>query len=203
MKINLTKRRYKIVISEENYLEEAFDRCPFCGSGFVKYIGTIHPSPDINIYTDFLTVIGTVLSDRPSTDNKTFACNNCHIGYFNPQPTGKYLQAFYKSYDLGDNRRKKTDHLRLANHIIKNLGNLSPGETVRILDFGGGDGAVAKCLGKCLLSSGFAKKIDISIVDFNTIPDRSENSISQNSYETLDLIPPSEEFDIVIASAVL
>ena len=99
MKINLTKRRYKIVISEENYLEEAFDRCPFCGSGFVKYIGTIHPSPDINIYTDFLTVIGTVLSDRPSTDNKTFACNNCHIGYFNPQPTGKYLQAFYKSYD--------------------------------------------------------------------------------------------------------
>ena len=46
-------------------------------------------------------------------------------------------------------------------------------------------------------------KIDISVVDYNTVTDRSENSISQYSYKTLDQIPLSDEFDIVIASAIL
>jgi 2-polyprenyl-3-methyl-5-hydroxy-6-metoxy-1,4-benzoquinol methylase len=104
---------------------------------------------------------------------------------------------------MGDNRRKKIDPRRFASHLTKYLGNLSLRETFRILDFGGGDGAVSQCLGQYLLSSGIAMKINISVVDYNTVPDRSENSISQYSFETLDLIPLSDEFDIVIASAIL
>lgn len=192
-----------MVIPEENYLEEAFEGCPFCGSRSIKYIGNIHPSPDINIYTDFLNIIGTKLSNRPLPDIKIYTCNNCHIGFFNPQPTEKFLKEFYTNYYMGDNRRKKIDPRRFASHITKYLGNLSLRETFRILDFGGGDGAVSQCLGQYLLSSGIAMKIDISVVDYNTVTDRSENSISQYSFETLDLIPLSDEFDLVIASAIL
>jgi 2-polyprenyl-3-methyl-5-hydroxy-6-metoxy-1,4-benzoquinol methylase len=203
MKIDLDKEKHKIVLPGENYLEEAFEGCPFCGSRSIKYIGNIHPSPDINIYTDFLYIIGSILSDRPSPDIKIYTCNNCYVGFFNPQPTEKFLKEFYTNYDLGDNRRKKTDPRRFASHLTKYLGNLSPKETFRILDFGGGDGAVSQCIGQYLLSSGIAMKINISVVDYNTVTDRSENSISQFSFETLDLIPLSDEFDLVIASAIL
>ena len=203
MKINLDKRKHKIVIPEENYLEEAFEGCPFCSSRSIKYIGNIHPSPDIKIYSDFLNIIRTTLSNRPLPDIKLYTCNNCHIGFFNPQPTEKSLKEFYTNYDKGDNKRKKIDPRRFASHITKYLGNLCPRETFRILDFGGGDGAVSQSLGQYLLSSGIAMKIDISVVDYNTVTDRSENSISQYSYKTLDQIPLSDEFDIVIASAIL
>lgn len=203
MKIDLDKENLGMVIPEENYLEEAFEGCPFCGSCSIKYIGNIHPSPDINIYTDFLNIIGTILSNRPLPDIKIYTCNNCFIGFFNPQPTEKSLKEFYKNYDNGENTRKKIDPRHFAKHIIKFLGNLSPRKTFRILDFGGGDGAVSQCLGQYLLSSGIAMKIDISVVDYHTVTDRIENSISQYSYKTLDQIPLSDEFDIVIASAIL
>ncbi len=206
MKINLDKSKHKIVIPEENYFEEAFEGCPFCGSRSIKYIGNIHPSPEIKIYSDFLNIIGTILSNRPSPDIKIYTCNNCHIGFFNPQPTEKFLKEFYTGYYMGDTKYTKytkIDPRRLASHLTKYLGNLSPRETFRILDFGGGDGAVSQCLGQYLLSSGIAMKIEISVVDYKTLTDRRENSISQYSYETLDLIPLSDEFDIVIASAIL
>lgn len=203
MKINLDKGKHKIVIPEENHFEEVFEGCPFCDSRSIKYIGNLHPSPDIKIHTDFLTVMGTILSNRPSPDIKIYTCNNCHIGFFNPQPTEKFLKEFYTKYDIGDNRRKKLDPRRLASHLTKYLGNFSPGETFRILDFGGGDGAVSQCLGQYLLSSGIARKINISVVDYNAVTDRKENSISQYSFENLDLIPLSDKFDIVIASAIL
>ena len=109
MKINLNNRKHMIVISEENFLEEAFEGCPFCGSSSIKYIGNIHPSPEINIYTDFLTIIGTTLSNRPMPDIKIYTCNNCSIGFFNPQPTEKFLKEFYSNYDKGENTRKKID----------------------------------------------------------------------------------------------
>jgi 2-polyprenyl-3-methyl-5-hydroxy-6-metoxy-1,4-benzoquinol methylase len=203
MKINLEQSKHKIVIPEGNYLEEAFVGCPFCGSRSIKYIGNLHASPDIKVHTDFLNIIGTVLSNGPSQDIKIYTCNNCSIGFFNPQPTEKFLKEFYTHYDIGDNPRKKIDPRRVASHLKKYLGNLSLRETFRILDFGGGDGAVSQCLGQYLLSAGIAKKINISVVDFNTVPDSTENSISQNSFETLDSIPLSDEFDIVIASAIL
>ena len=203
MKINLSKSKDKIVIPEESYLEDAFEGCPFCGSRSLKYIGNLHPSPDIMIHTNFLNIIGTILSNRPTLDIKIYTCNNCHIGFFNPQPTEKFLKEFYTNYDMVDNTRKKIDPRRLASHLIKYLGNLSPRETFRILDFGGGDGAVSRCLGQYLLSFGIAKKINISVVDYHPISDSRENSISQYSFETLDLIPLSDEFDIVIASAIL
>jgi 2-polyprenyl-3-methyl-5-hydroxy-6-metoxy-1,4-benzoquinol methylase len=199
-----------MIISEENYLEGVFEGCPFCGSRSIKNIGSIQPSPDINIYTDFLNIIGTRLSNRPLPDITIFTCTNCHIGFFNPQPTEKFLKEFYTGYFMGDTSRRKKitrtrkiDHTRLVSHLTKYLGNLSPRETVRILDFGGGDGAVSQCLGQYLLSSGIAKKINITVVDYHTVTDINENSISQHSFETLDLIPLSDEFDIVIASAIL
>src|ERR1035437_2031163 len=138
MKINLDKREHKMVIPEGNYLEEAFEVCPFCGSPSIKFIGNLNASPDIKIHTDFLNIIGTALSNRPLPDIKIFTCNNCSIGFFNPQPTEKFLKEFYSTYDMGDNQRKKIDPRRIANHLTKYLGNLSPGETYRILDFGGG-----------------------------------------------------------------
>lgn len=202
MDINLNKNQNQKLDSEEYYLEEEFEKCPFCGSHTIKYIGNIHPSPDIRIYTDFLKIISTTL-DGALPDIKVYTCDNCHIGFFNPQPTEKSLEEFYSNYDKGENTRKKIDPGRFAKHIIKYLGNLSPRETFRILDFGGGDGAVAQCMGQFLISSGIAKMIEITVVDYNTIPDRSEKSISQYSYKTLDQIPSSEGFDIVIASAIL
>jgi 2-polyprenyl-3-methyl-5-hydroxy-6-metoxy-1,4-benzoquinol methylase len=203
MKINLSKRIHNIIIPEGSYLEEAFDGCPFCGSRSIKYIGNLQPSPDVKIHTDFLSIIHTALSNGPLPDVKIYTCNSCHIGFFNPQPTEKFLREFYTGFDIGDNKRKKTDHQRLASHLMKYLRNSSPRETYRILDFGGGDGAVAQCLGQFLLSAGVAKKINISVVDYNTVTDRTEDQISQHSFETLDQIPLSEEFDIVIASAIL
>jgi len=203
MKIKVDKREHKIVIPEENFLDEPFDGCPFCGSRSIKYTGNLHPSPDIKVHTDFLNIIGSILSNSPSPDIKIYTCKNCHIGFFNPQPTEKFLKEFYTNYFIEDNSRKKIDPRRFASHLTKHLGNLSPRETFRILDFGGGDGAVSRCIGQTLLSSGIAKKINISVVDYNTVTDIKENPISQYSFETLDLIPLSDEFDLVIASAIL
>jgi len=199
-----------MVIPEENYFEEAFKECPFCHSQSIKHLGNLRPSPDISIYTDFLSIIGKLLSDHPSPDIKIYTCNHCHIGFFNPQPTEKFLKEFYSGYYNADTRqrkknlrRRKIDHRRLVHHLTKYIGNLGSRETFRILDFGGGDGAVAQCLGQYLLSSGIATNINISVVDYTTVPDSSVNSISQTSYKTLDQIPSSEEFDIIIASAIL
>jgi len=88
MKINLFKRK-TMIIPEENYLEEVFEGCPFCGSLSIKYIGNIHPSPEINIYSDFLFMIGAILSDRPLPDIKIYTCNNCHIRFLQPSADRK------------------------------------------------------------------------------------------------------------------
>lgn len=203
MKFDTNQTNQMFVFPEEQCLEAAFNECPFCMSHSIKYLGNIHPSPDINIYTDFLSRIEIALTNGSLPDIRICSCNNCHIGFFNPQPTVKFLKEFYNGYDTGNHKRKWIDPWRFASHLTKYLRKLSPRETIRILDFGGGDGAVSRCLGQYLLSSGLAKSVNISVVDYKPVIDKMDSSLSLFSFEALDMIPSCDEFDIVIASAIL
>ena len=201
--IDLLIRKSNAVFPRANYLQKEFEECPFCGSRSIESLGKLHQSPDITIHTDFISIIGTVLSGGMEPDIKICTCRNCHIGFFNPQPTEEFLKKFYTCFEVGDHKKARINPRRLASHIKRHSGNLFPGETYRILDFGGGEGSVSQCIGQLLISSGIAKKVNISVVDLQSFTHKSEKFIFQDSYESLDQIPQDDKFDIVIASAIL
>lgn len=74
--------------------------------------------------------------------------------------------------------------------------NVSDLEEISILDFGGGDGTLAIEFAKLLSSS---CKIHITVVDFgNSI---AQHNLTNTSIKKFQIIPSSEKYDLVIASA--
>ena len=78
------------------------------------------------------------------------------------------------------------------------------GPSLRILDFGGGDGAIASAFAKqlLLLKAPDVSQVDITVVDpSEAVPQPSQDAISMQKCRTIDEV--SGRFQLVIASASL
>jgi 2-polyprenyl-3-methyl-5-hydroxy-6-metoxy-1,4-benzoquinol methylase len=123
-------------------------------------------------------------------------------------PDNTTLKHYYGSYYTGEVHEQATVEMkmglprRFALNILKEYSPEAGRDTVNIMDFGGGDGILAKEIASLLLKKGLKKAL-ITVVDMSKTKCISEDKrVKIVSYETIEKIK-KEKFDIVIASAVL
>jgi 2-polyprenyl-3-methyl-5-hydroxy-6-metoxy-1,4-benzoquinol methylase len=181
MQLAIHKRKHRQIIPPEDRLDESFSNCPLCHSDQTRRIGSIHVVPEINV----------------------MACLNCHVGYIDRQPSESFLREFYTGYYGKDNRHTTIDPELLARHLFRHFGPLQEKSTRSILDFGGGDGSASEVIAARLLKLKIASKVNLCVVDYNAEAKVLSTPVQRTSYQTLESIPRTDKYDMVIASAIL
>jgi SAM-dependent methyltransferase len=117
-------------------------------------------------------------------------------------PKPEVLADFYRRYyDSRDEKTTYDDVRRLGRHIDGCLRRNFHSDRPRILDFGGGDGALAVEIAQCLLRRNAGLSVEICIVDFHQPQIAPHPNITIESCDSLEKL--SGRFDLVMASAVL
>lgn len=129
-------------------------------------------------------------------------CPDCRAYSASHMPSEDYLDRYYSSYY--DDEKGVTFHSdrRLAEHVGRLIVGDERGSRLRILDFGGGDGSVARILAAKLAAERPALEVEITVVDPSGEPAGPPNGGGFRSLRTLAEIA-GDRFDLVIASAVL
>jgi 2-polyprenyl-3-methyl-5-hydroxy-6-metoxy-1,4-benzoquinol methylase len=171
---------------DEDGLLEADDACPLCGSRDRRPLFDVQADPTVTL----------------------LACDGCGGSSVSRMPTAATRDGYYAGY-YDDNEVGVTadDPTRLARRIAEYAfgpGAPEPSEaaTVRILDFGGGNGAVSHAVAD--LAPQAIRHVDVTVVDYN--PDQllaSSGRIAMQAVADLPRPAAVERFDVVIAGAVL
>ncbi len=175
-------------IREEDLVQA--DRCGCCGAkgSFVK-LEIFQQKPEISF----------------------IRCRRCGAVTYDRILKPEKLDEVYEAYSYLNNDRKNTkqDQItfhgrdRFGKHLVKMLRGFPKKDCIRILDFGGGDGALCYALAEQLLKKGYCRKADITVADYNTEPFQTKiPQIRLRHCFPLDAVK-DKNFDIVIASAVL
>jgi 2-polyprenyl-3-methyl-5-hydroxy-6-metoxy-1,4-benzoquinol methylase len=114
-----------------------------------------------------------------------------------PEVLQKYYADYYKS---AQEKNTCPNAARFADHIAAHTSFLNGDRPIRILDFGGGDGTLARKIADRLLRDS-TKRADIDLVDYEKPGDYGTNRIRVRGYRTLQ--EAQGPYDLVIASAVL
>lgn len=158
----------------EEELAPADDTCPSCGNA----------EPRRSVHR---------IQDEPLVE--LLSCPVCGLSSASRMPTPAALDAYYgQYYGTGDDDQITFSGVdRFADHIARHC----PDGAARILDFGGGDGAVALALAKRLAERGASP--EILLVDYAKPRPDAAFPISN----VAELEDASGAYDVVIASAIL
>lgn len=131
-------------------------------------------------------------------------------------PTPQSLDSYYDGYYDGQSHTEVVkvarpvgrvtigDTAKMGMHLARCF-SCSTGKTsIRILDFGGGDGLLAVLAAENILAANSGvREVSVSVVDYNTHMHQPSNSaIRVEKYAQLDELP-CVVYDFVIASAIL
>lgn len=145
------------------------------------------------------TVVEVVVQREP--DVMYMTCDHCGASSVSRMPTDSYLHAYYASYyNSHDKNVTFRGEERFARHILQLIPVNELQGSIRILDFGGGDGSLAYALACQVKKSRQDCDIHICVVDYGT------DNIATNEFKIQycrDISEISGTFNIVIASAVL
>jgi 2-polyprenyl-3-methyl-5-hydroxy-6-metoxy-1,4-benzoquinol methylase len=133
------------------------------------------------------------------------ACPRCHAMSSSHVATQAALEAYYASYYAGnrDNRVTCGSPRRHARHICQCLSLDAKPTDLRILDFGGGDGAIGHAAALELIKGGVAR-VDIVVIDHNSrLVTPAHAAIGLSHASSLEQLPEEQTFHLVMASAVL
>ncbi|MCF6287342.1 MAG: class I SAM-dependent methyltransferase [Candidatus Hydrogenedentes bacterium] len=135
-------------------------------------------------------------------------CAHCRAASVSRMPSQDALAALYRDFYDGEAHSDTASHItfgdvnRFGNHLIRHFAPLANRETLRILDFGGGDGTVALNVAEKFSGLG-VENIAVCIVDYHEEPAKSSDSrIEVTRADTLIEVE-AFFFDIVIASGVI
>lgn len=172
----LYHRQRKLGIDE---LRPAERLCPICGnSGNRPTVCRIQSDPDVNL----------------------LHCLRCRGLSASQMPTDGALQRYYGSYYQHREQEMVTQWKpeRLARRIHTAI-DLDGCDRVRILDYGGGDGAVSRMIGTAMIESR-PRALGIDVVDYQELEDRRVDGIDLRYRR--DLAELEGDYDLVIASAI-
>ncbi len=125
-------------------------------------------------------------------------CSNCRAASASQMPTQEALDRYYTNYYREDDHKYTfSEPGRIITHILKNV-DLS-GASLRLLDFGGGDGTIGMGIAEALVAGN--RKIEMVLVDYEEPPAYQNAKISYRHYHELEQV--SGKFDLIIASAIL
>jgi SAM-dependent methyltransferase len=116
-------------------------------------------------------------------------------------PKPEVLQEYYsKYYVTGNEKITCPGSARFARHIAAHSGLAARNGLIRMLDFGGGDGTLARKTADQLLAKS-KTTVEIDLIDYEKPGEYSTDSIRLQGYRTLR--EARGPYDLVIASAVL
>jgi 2-polyprenyl-3-methyl-5-hydroxy-6-metoxy-1,4-benzoquinol methylase len=172
-------------VNEANLLPPE-ESCPFCRTRERKSVGIVQDVPFINL----------------------LECQRCGAFSVSRMPKAEYLRTEYYSryYDNCASEKVTFDFpQRLADHIVRYVCaqiNIKKRPSFSILDFGGGDGAIATAAAETLIANG-VERVEAWIVDYNATERPSPNSrIKIRVAESISEVKLLS-FDLVIASAII
>ena len=194
MKVATEKFRTELQKKWLNALKEndfiSINKCRFCG-GTLSVLGIFRKQPLIH----------------------HVICKNCCAISYDKILKQDKLDEWYAGYyaDIGD-KSDENKHItffgvnRFAKRLKKIVENSikfnSVNEEVSILDFGGGDGAIAYAFSKEIKNK--YKKISITVVDYNnSLYKSNDENIAMAHVDSVYHIVDSQKYNIIIASAIL
>jgi SAM-dependent methyltransferase len=143
-----------------------------------------------------------VLRLQSDPDVDMLFCPTCRACSASQMPRPEVLAGYYASYYDGSDREVTfSDPARFAGHIAKALPSDGFGPSLRLLDFGGGDGSLSRAVAQRLLGTARAARIEVAVVDF------VRREAFANANLSIRFQAPDEPlggpYDIVLASAIL
>jgi len=192
-------RRFKIaghhsVNLGEGELLQISTACPWCGGTDRRAIANIQLEPRIVLL-------------------ECVACAACSASRM---PTPEILKNYYKDYYDGQTPGKVAkvaspidrvtvgDTVKMGKHLARCFSYNQRNASIRILDFGGGDGLLAVLTAENLLAANsHMREVSISVVDHNIHMHKPSNpAIKVERFAQVDELPEGA-YDFVIASAIL
>lgn len=117
-------------------------------------------------------------------------------------PTPEYLSGYYARFYSNQERRVTfTGDLRFSRHILRAIPGDRWGDSVRILDFGSGDGSLTRAISRFLVSENKSRSVQLLLVDTQPPANFSDERIIVRHVTTYEEI--EGEYDLVLASSVL
>lgn len=186
MKIELSQYHSSRHLDEQALLPR-HALCPWCEGTQLAYVATVQTEPEVTLSR----------------------CGSCHAASVSRMPTEAALDSFYSTYyeakDAGTDKGKFTfgDADRMAAHLAQWLKPADAGSAIRVLDFGGGDGTLAMLAAEEAVRLGRVQGAEVVVVDYSaTAPESSTGPVTRSVCRDLASLP-SQQFDLVIASAVM
>ncbi|MBN2383335.1 class I SAM-dependent methyltransferase [bacterium] len=172
---------------DDEQLQTPVETCPFCGSRSRPQVGIVQREPDVYL----------------------LKCDRCHASSVSRLPIPEALDRYYNQFFYEQNYSSSHQHQvtfdntgKFGRHIASVFRSCSGDETIRILDYGGGDGTLALRTAEVLLKKGL-KEVAITIVDYGeNLVTGSNSAISLQKHSTLEPIK-NNMYHLIIASAVL
>ena len=164
--------------------EELFDcrtACPVCGATGPRR--TVH-----------------VLQDEPRVE--LLRCARCHACSADRMPTDACLERYYQAYyESFDDKRTFHDIARLGEHVWRSIDLSRTPAAWRILDFGGGDGSLAKWLAERRRREHHGARAEIVLVDLQDADPAEAEAWTFRQERRLE--EANGGFDLVLASAII
>ncbi|MBD3177177.1 MAG: methyltransferase domain-containing protein [Armatimonadia bacterium] len=133
-------------------------------------------------------------------------CPRCHVASASRMPTEEALDRLYGCYYAGDPNPGGSctfdDPERLGRAIAREYSpRVDRDPSLRVLDFGGGDGTIAAKVVQALAHA-YPGGGEVTLVDASGTPPTDAEGVRFSVHRTI-ADAPEREFDLVIASAVL
>lgn len=155
--------------------------CPVCGSHEPRQpVCRVHRSPDVDM----------------------LRCPNCRACSASHMPRPELLESFYaRYYDHFDREVTFSDAARFARHVVDGLPRDAFEGSMRILDYGGGDGSLSREVAGRLLALGRTTSVEVVVVDF-VLREPAVAAGMTIRYQS-PTQPLGQRYDLVLASAIL
>ena len=156
--------------------------CPLCGGRDRQREFVIQQDPEVSL----------------------MGCRACHGASVSRMPSPEALAAFYAGFYAGAQGEHVTfgNVDRFGRHLFRYVRPLAARGALRILDYGGGDGAIAVNLADRLVGAG-ASGVEVLVVDFDAGLARPRHpGVRVERVDDAGFVAPAS-MDIVLASGVL
>lgn len=142
-----------------------------------------------------------VLRLQRNPDIEMLKCTTCGAASASYMPKPEILESYYAEYySNASTRHTLDDPERFARHVLRTVPDLLGSTPLRILDFGGGDGALSIAIAKRLHSQGKSLPIAIDLVDYCEPRDTQDSNISILPRRDLESLDGS--YGLILASAI-
>lgn len=165
-------------------------------------------APDLIDRCDACPVCGAtqprarVFQLQADPDVYMLSCARCRACSASHMPAPAVLDDYYAHYyDDREHAVTFSGAARFAGHVVKSIPRGAFGSSVSILDYGGGDGSLARAIAERLIALRRIESADIRVIDFMRHEYAGHDRITMSHGSPSE--PVAGRYDLVLASAIL